>query len=41
MSQKWVKIISRVIIGILIATMLLGKWNDPTPVPNIFFFKIY
>jgi hypothetical protein len=24
MSQKWVKIISRVIIGILIATMLLG-----------------
>ena len=24
MSRKWVKIISRVIIGILIATMLLG-----------------
>ena len=24
MSQKWVKIISRVIIGILIVTMLLG-----------------
>lgn len=24
MSQKWVKIISRVIIGVLIATMLLG-----------------
>ena len=24
MRQKWVKIISRVIIGILIATMLLG-----------------
>ena len=24
MSQKWVKIISRVIIGILIITMLLG-----------------
>lgn len=24
MSQKWVKIISRVIIGVLIVTMLLG-----------------
>ena len=24
MSQKWVKIISRVIIGVLVGTMLLG-----------------
>lgn len=24
MSQKWVKIISRVIIGVLVATMLAG-----------------
>lgn len=24
MSQKWVKIISRVIIGVLVAAMLLG-----------------